>query len=27
MVENVLADRIEHKVDRVFKRDLIKVHY
>eukprot|EP01051_Picozoa_sp_SAG22_P012945 SAG22_NODE_1397_length_4507_cov_56.156534_2_plen_68_part_00 len=27
MVENVLADRVEHKVDRVFKKDLIKVHY
>eukprot|EP01051_Picozoa_sp_SAG22_P001178 SAG22_NODE_44_length_24912_cov_33.648894_9_plen_53_part_00 len=27
MVENVLATKIEHKVDRVFKRDLIKVHY
>eukprot|EP01051_Picozoa_sp_SAG22_P008675 SAG22_NODE_677_length_7962_cov_53.676078_8_plen_68_part_00 len=27
MVENVLASKVEHKVDRVFKRDLIKVHY
>ena len=27
MVENVSATRVEHKVDRVFKRDLIKVHY
>eukprot|EP01051_Picozoa_sp_SAG22_P023349 SAG22_NODE_5987_length_920_cov_2.576127_2_plen_159_part_00 len=27
MVENVFADRIEHKVDRVFKTDLIKVYY
>ena len=27
MVENVLATKVEHKVDRVFKKDLIKVHY
>eukprot|EP01051_Picozoa_sp_SAG22_P007138 SAG22_NODE_492_length_9824_cov_12.256864_9_plen_68_part_00 len=27
MVENVLATKVEHKVDRVFKRDLIKVNY
>eukprot|EP01051_Picozoa_sp_SAG22_P003103 SAG22_NODE_147_length_17533_cov_46.384536_2_plen_68_part_00 len=27
MVENVLATRVEHKVDRVFKKDLIKVYY
>eukprot|EP01051_Picozoa_sp_SAG22_P008551 SAG22_NODE_658_length_8076_cov_4.575279_2_plen_59_part_00 len=27
MVENYLATRVEHKVDRVFKKDLIKVYY